>query len=199
MNADTDRSTPLRRDAARNRDRLVRGAHEVFARDGIDASLADVAQAAGVGVATLYRRFPTKQSLIDAVVYDLLVAIIALAEDAATQPGGRGLETFLPTYAAHLADHRACLSELWISDHELVNIAWQRITALLTDAHVHAAVRDDLTKHDLLILLWSIRAVVEGTAGISPEAWQLPLKLLVDGIQTRPSAAPDNRMSADCR
>jgi len=59
--------TPLRRDAERNRERILGAARSVFAAEGIEASMASVARAAGVGIATLFRRFPTRDDLINAV------------------------------------------------------------------------------------------------------------------------------------
>jgi AcrR family transcriptional regulator len=60
---------PLRQDAARNRNRLLAAAAEVFDAQGLDARVTDIARVAGVGIGTLYRRFPTKEVLIDALVY----------------------------------------------------------------------------------------------------------------------------------
>src|ERR1700729_1019197 len=96
---------PLRRDAAENRDRLLAAASRVFAEQGLDAGVADIAREAGVGMGTLYRRFPTKDALIDALVEDLLEAIIDLASEASEQPGGHGLEQFLWQSSAYQAAH----------------------------------------------------------------------------------------------
>ena len=73
---------PLRRDAERNRDRIVEAAHKAFADDGIDVSVEEIARRAGVGIATLYRRFPTKDDLIDAVLEDAFAEIGGAADDA---------------------------------------------------------------------------------------------------------------------
>src|ERR1700712_3398065 len=86
---------PLRRDAAENRARILLAAGRVFDARGLDAGVEEIAREAGVGMGTLYRRFPTKDALIEALVRDLLEAIIAIADDAAAQPDGEGLEHFL--------------------------------------------------------------------------------------------------------
>src|SRR5271156_373221 len=86
---------PLRQDAARNRDRLLAAAAEVFDAQGLDASVTDIARVAGVGIGTLYRRFPTKEALIDALVHDVLDATIQMARDASVAADGTGLEQFL--------------------------------------------------------------------------------------------------------
>src|SRR5277367_1632927 len=92
---------PLRSDAAKNRERLLAAAGKVFAEKGLEASVADVARTAGVGMGTLYRRFPTKDSLIAALVIEVLEATIQMAEQAAERPQGLGLEQFLQASCAY--------------------------------------------------------------------------------------------------
>ena len=76
----------LRADAQRNRERIVAAAIEVFAERGLDASTAEIAHRAGVGEATLFRRFPTKDALIMAIVETQLDEAIAIADDCLTDP-----------------------------------------------------------------------------------------------------------------
>src|SRR3954447_26824358 len=76
---------PLRADAARNRERLLAAADEVFAAKGLSVGLDEIARHAGVGVATAYRRFPDKTELIDALFEERVGRIVALAEDALAQ------------------------------------------------------------------------------------------------------------------
>src|SRR5215207_11651643 len=73
---------PLRADAERNRARILAAAAEVFAERGLDVSLDDIAAHAGVGVGTVYRRFPDKEALIDALCEDKIDRAVALADDA---------------------------------------------------------------------------------------------------------------------
>src|ERR1043166_6338645 len=82
MSAVTSDSRPLRVDAARNRERILAAASEVFADRGLDVSLDDIARHAGVGVGTVYRRFPTKEALIEALFDSHLAQLEALAENA---------------------------------------------------------------------------------------------------------------------
>jgi AcrR family transcriptional regulator len=77
---------PLRRDAARNRQRILRAAAEVFTEHGLQASLDDVARHAGVGVGTVYRRFPDKEALAEALFEERLAALVGLAEQALAEP-----------------------------------------------------------------------------------------------------------------
>ena len=72
--SDAPSAQPLRSDAERNRERIIAAARTVFARDGLNASMASVAREAGVGIATMFRRFPTKEELVDAVFSDRMQA-----------------------------------------------------------------------------------------------------------------------------
>ncbi len=178
---------PMRSDALKNRERLLVAAGQVFEEKGLEASVADVARVAGVGMGTLYRRFPSKEALIEALVTEVLEATIAMAEDAATLPDGTGLEHFLRASSAYQAEHLGCLPKLWSSDHSLVSTARALIAGLLADAQAHGLVRHDLKSTDVSLVLWSIRGVLETTGSNAPEAWKRHLDLLVAGM--RPSEA----------
>jgi AcrR family transcriptional regulator len=180
----------LRRDAAQNRQHLLDAAVHVFAHDGLEASVEEIARVAGVGIGTLYRRFPTKDALIAELVQDMLDTLSGLATDAIQQPDGRGLEHYLEASCAFQAEHRGCLPRLWNADTanaSLVQI--RRMTAdLLEDAKHHGRVRQDLSATDVTVVMWSIRGVIETTGDIAPNAWRRHLDLLIDGM--RPAATP---------
>jgi AcrR family transcriptional regulator len=87
---------PLRRDAERNRLRILETAQQVFADRGLDVSLDEIAQHADVGVGTVYRRFPTKEALVDAVFEHRLEQLVAIGREAlADTDAWRGLVAFL--------------------------------------------------------------------------------------------------------
>ncbi|HEX3781219.1 MAG TPA: helix-turn-helix domain-containing protein [Pseudonocardiaceae bacterium] len=87
---------PLRRDAELNRRKLIASAHEVFRERGLSATLDDVAQHAGVGVGTAYRRFANKDELLDALFEDMADAVERIATEAAADPDAwHGLRTSL--------------------------------------------------------------------------------------------------------
>jgi AcrR family transcriptional regulator len=175
----------MRSDAAKNRARLLVAAGQVFEAKGLEASVADVARAAGVGMGTLYRRFPSKDALIEALVSEVLEATIAMAEEAATRPDGTGLEHFLQTASAYQAAHLGCLPKLWSTDHHLVQTARDLIADLLADAQAHGRVRLDLQSTDISLVMWSMRGVLETTGPNASEAWKRHLDLLIAGM--RPS------------
>src|ERR1700685_427020 len=93
----TEASRPrqLRRDAAEHREPLLDAATQVFASQGLNASVEEIARVAGVGMGTLYRRFPTKEALIEELVRQQLVDVIDAGDTAKRLPDGVGLEAFL--------------------------------------------------------------------------------------------------------
>jgi AcrR family transcriptional regulator len=180
----------LRRDAAANRELLLDAASRVFASQGLDAGVEEIARAAGLGIGTLYRRFPTKEALIAELVRDMLERMSALATEATNAPDGRGLEQFLEASSAYQASHRGCLPRLWNApptNESLLEVR-QTIAALLTEAKRYGRVREDITNTDLTMVMWSIRGVIETTRGAAPDAWRRQLSILVAGL--RPSPEP---------
>lgn len=176
----------LRRDAAENRDRLLAAAADCFDAQGMDVSVTEIAREAGVGMGTLYRRFPTKAALIEALVQEQLAATIAMARAAGEHEGGVGLERFLEASGAHQAEHPGLLARLWTTDHDMVRTARRLIAGLLADAQEHGRIRRDLTNTDLTVAFFGIRGVVEATRAEAPDAWRRHLELLIAGM--RPGA-----------
>jgi AcrR family transcriptional regulator len=183
--AELSHEQPLRRDAAENRQLLLDAAAQVFAAHGLDASVEEIARVAGVGIGTLYRRFPTKEALVAALVQDVLGTMSQLAEAATEQADGTGLERFLETSSAYQAEHSGCLPRLWNTDadNESIHQVRRTIAALLDDAKLHGRVRAELTSTDLTMIMWSIRGVIETTRGIAPDAWRRLLDVLLAGMR----------------
>lgn len=173
----------LRRDAAENRDRLLAAAAECFDAQGMDVSVTEIAREAGVGMGTLYRRFPTKAALIEALVHDQLEATITQAREAAEHPDGLGLERFLEASSAYQAEHPGLLARLWTTDHEMVRTARRLIAALLADAQEHGRIRRDLTNTDLTVAFFGIRGVLEATRAEAPDAWRRHVEILIAGLR----------------
>src|SRR6202167_4568457 len=126
---------PLRRDAEQNRQRLLDAAADVFAEHGLEASVEEIARAAGVGMGTLYRRFPTKDALIEELVHELLADVVRDARTALERRDGSGLEAFLHAASAHQASQRGCLARLWGASiaPDLMREVRDLIAALLVD------------------------------------------------------------------
>ena len=170
-------------------------AGQVFEEKGLEASVADVARAAGVGMGTLYRRFPSKEALIDALVTDVLEETIVMAEEALGRPDGTGLEHFLDASCSYQAEHLGCLPKLWNTDHHLIATARDLLARLLADAQDHGRVRADLTSTDISLVLWSIRGVLETTRSNAPDAWRRHLDLVIAGMRPTDEALPHRPLS----
>jgi AcrR family transcriptional regulator len=187
---------PLRKDAAQHRQQLLDAAVQVFNEQGLDASVTEIARVAGVGIGTLYRRFPTKEALVDALVHEILTTTIQMARDALTVPDGTGLERFLETSSAYQAEHAGYLRRLWNTDHEMVKTARHLIARLLVDAKKHDLIRHDLTSTDLSIAMFSLLGVLEATLPVAPNAWRRHLDLLIAGMRPASSVLPHRAMSS---
>ena len=111
----TDVERPLRRDAQRNRQRILAAARREFAERGLDVSMDDIARAAGVGVGTVYRRFPDKEQLIDALFEDRMAEMVELVERClAIEDPWDGFVTFLAEMCGRQSADRG-LKELLLS------------------------------------------------------------------------------------
>jgi len=186
---------PLRKDAAQHREQLLAAAVQVFNDQGLDASVTEIARVAGVGIGTLYRRFPTKEALVDALIHEILGTTIEMAHDALRSPDGTGLERFLEASSAYQAEHAGYLRRLWNTDHEMVKTVRQLIARLLVDAKKHDLIRHDLTNTDLSLAMFSLLGVLEATLPVAPDAWRRHLDLLIAGMRPAASDLPHRALS----
>ena len=186
----TDR--PLRRDAERNRQRILEAAREAFAEEGLAVTLDEIARRAGVGVGTIYRRFPDKEQLIDALFEERIGEVIALAEAALDNPDAwEGLVGFLEGAAALHACDRG-LKEVTLSGvHGLERVGRARqlmfplVTQLVGRAQEQGSLRADVEPTDLPIVLLMLGSLSECTREVDPEVWRRYLGILTDGLRTR--------------
>jgi AcrR family transcriptional regulator len=187
---------PLRADAARNRERLLRAAEELFAAHGLDVTLDDVARRAGLGVGTVYRRFPTKEHLIEALFEDKITALAERAEAAAREPDPwAALVRFLADVCTRQAADRGLREVALGTRHTPPPIAVARdrlvpaLTELFTRAKRSGQLRDDVHPTDIPALLVMIGAVTDFAHGTRPALWQRYLNLLIDGLAARREVA----------
>jgi AcrR family transcriptional regulator len=181
----------LRVDAERNRGRIVEAAQAAFAERGLDVPLEDVAERAGVGIATLYRRFPTREDLIAACFERRLADYARAAEEALEAPDGwlgfrayvericemqaadRGLKDVLTrTYpnARALEAHRARGFALFLQ--------------LIERAKAEGRLRSDFVPEDHVLLLMGNAGVVQGAGDVAPDAWRRYVGLILDGLRS---------------
>lgn len=191
---------PMRADARRNYERLLTVARTAFAEHGIGASLDDIARRAGVGNATLYRHFPTRQALLEAVHREQIEALCTQADELLAAPSpGEALTTWLRSVVAHGSTSRGLLAALTVTlQNEGSDVSWCReamfaaATALLDRAQRSHAVRPDTDVSQLLKLVNAIAFVTEHEVDAGRQAEQL-LSLLMDGLRSRESAATRDR------
>ncbi|MER5545921.1 TetR family transcriptional regulator [Streptomyces sp. NPDC002589] len=191
-----DRPPAGRRDALRNRRLLTDKAREVFAEQGLDAPLDEIARRAGVGNATLYRHFPTRAALVDEVFRDAFADTTAAGERARTaEDAWTGLTEYLRTVFAGLAADRGT-NDLMTTNLEGVTSLEaihahnrETIDGLLRRGQEQGSIRPDLTTEDLLFTLAALGRAVPALTTVAPDAWLRPLALLLDGLRAR-SATP---------
>ncbi|WP_329471578.1 TetR/AcrR family transcriptional regulator [Streptomyces sp. NBC_01723] len=187
-----------RRDARRNRELLLEAAHEVFTEQGLDAPLDVIARRAGVGNATLYRHFPTRAALVDAVFRNSLTGTMEAGERARRAPDAwAGLTGYLAVVFAALAADRGSNDLMTthlrgVDSLEAVHEHNRRtVDALLVRCRDEGAVRADVTTEDVLFGLAALgRAVPALTAATTPDAWRRPLALFLAGLRAAPAAPP---------
>jgi AcrR family transcriptional regulator len=183
----------LRADARRNLDRIVAAAREVFAELGAQATVADVAARAGVGTATIFRRFPTKDELLLAVVEERLREIVELVRLAARSDPGKGFRRLMTVgVEAHIGDRGFCEAAASpLFNEPPIRALAAELTAsieeVLRRAQEAGEVRADVTAHDLSVLVTAV-----GQAGLRLEpaaggVWRRYLDIVLDGL--RPEGA----------
>jgi AcrR family transcriptional regulator len=185
----------MRQDAVQNRERVLTAAEEVFGAHGVDAPMNEVADAARVGVGTVYRHFPNKQALIDEIIGARRRQLVALADAADSQPGGMAFEWLLVQVGHLQSEQSGCLERLW--DHSEAELASlddfrRRLAMLLTDAQQAGRIRTDATPTDVSMIFWSVREVVRVTRSVAPNAWRRHLDLQLAGLRPAGDAAPLN-------
>ena len=185
-----------RADAARNRERLLEVAAEAFAEEGVDASLEKIARTAGVGVGTLYRHFPTRDALVEAVFRRNVEAVVADADELlATKPAGEALAEWMQRFVAYVAAKRglathlksvlAADSELFTHSHAQLSAAIER---LVTAAARSGDIRSDADPTDVLRALSGV-CLMSDAAGWEEQARRIS-GLLMDGLRYGAASAP---------
>ena len=172
-------------DAGAKRERLLVAATAVFARDGLDAPMSVVADAAGAGVASVYRLFESKRELLAALVVRRMDEIAAAAQEAYEQPGNRweALTGMVRTLvSAQRADYLIGDARAAVATHPDVIDAVTRASAaqerLLAAARAEGRLRADATTLDLRLLFAATRAARR----VEPDQWPRMLELMIDSL-----------------
>ena len=181
---------PLRRDAERNRERILEAARVVFAERGLSGSHDDIAREAGVGVGTVYRRFPDKELLIDALFEDRIAEMAEAARAAAEgEDPWDSLVGWLVRMQELQSEDRG-LKELVLSGARGAERAAAAravlipiVAGIVERAKDAGALRGDIDVADLPLLQMAIGAIAESSRDVSPDVWRRMMSVLIDGLR----------------
>lgn len=198
---------PLRRDAERNRRLILEAARVVFAQHGLDASLDEVAREAGLGVGTVYRRFPNRDALIDALLDDMVASIEVIVQESVALPRAwDGLAHFMTAMLESQGRDKALRDMMFSRQQHLDDYGKQKddvirdlveasMVDLIERAQQDGDLRPDVALSDIGVLLIAGVGVVDFTASADPDVWRRHLSVVLDGLRARPGEntplAPD--------
>jgi AcrR family transcriptional regulator len=176
---DGDCKQALRTDAERNRSRVLAAAHEVFADQGLEAPMTEVARRAGVGIATLYRRFPTREDLITAAFADKMTAYANAIDTALADPDPwHGFCVYIERVCAMQAADRGFTHVLTLTFPAAKAFEAERDRAyygfieLITRAKDAGRLRPDFSPEDLILVLMANAGVISATGDAAPNTWR---------------------------
>jgi AcrR family transcriptional regulator len=181
---------PLRADAAGNRARIIAAAQRVFGAEGVAAPLTRVAQVAGVGIATLYRRFPDRESLIAAAFDDVLERYARNAEAALDQPDPWEGFTTLVLGVGQLAAENLGFAHLVQAAAPMrrgrpdsVPPSFETVHAVVERARLAGVLREGFSVDDLPVLSFALAGIIETTRDDAPDTWRRHALIYLDGCR----------------
>jgi AcrR family transcriptional regulator len=182
----------LRSDAADNRRRILETAATVFAERGVGVDVREIARVAQVGMGTLYRHFPTKEQLVEAVLHDVRERWLAQSTELLADDSGHGLERFMRDTLLAFATHRGLLESFTrdfgplIAEGVTSPEVHALVSGLIRRAVTRGLLRPDVTSDDIGHLLIGVGRTIELTEQASPGTWRRSLAIILDGL--RPQA-----------
>jgi AcrR family transcriptional regulator len=196
---------PLRRDARESRGKLIAAAQAEFAAHGVDASLEKIARDAGVAIGTLYRHFPARLDLLMAALRPRLGEFVHGADKAlemddpweafvayldnlfVVQAGDRGFNDFLSRRFPGNPE-----------TEQIHDVMCQQIDDVLARAQEAGRARPDITRADIINLIWSNGRIIDATSAKAPTAWRRQLYLMLDAYRAeRAHSIPEPPMTDD--
>lgn len=188
---------PMRADARRNYERVLAEARSAFAEHGTDASLEDVARRAGVGIGTLYRHFPNRHALMNAVFQEALADLLDRSRElAGSDRPCHALVAWLRALITHAGEYRGLARALMSASHDASSALTQCSSGLrtagellLVRAQVSGAVRADTSIDDLMQLTNAIALAAEQTPD-DPELADRLLTLTLSGLKNLRETGP---------
>lgn len=193
VEADGHGERALRLDAARNQERILLAAAQAFEQLGPAASLEEIARRAGVGVATVYRRFGSRDQLVRAVVAHVFATEIEPTSTATTDDPWHDLVATLETTIAAAVAHRGLLAlahETGGMDVDTADRFLAHLERLLDRARRAGLVRPELEPRDVAVAVIMVLSTVRRGDGPRADDWRRYLALLLDGMRPAPAALP---------
>ena len=188
--------TGLRVDAERNRQRIVAAARNAFAELGLDVSMEEIARRAGVGIGTLYRRYPTRPDLVAAAFEAKMAAYADAARDALTDPDPwRGFCDYVERICAMQADDRGFTNVLTMTFPTAKRFeadrdrAFADFVTLVDRAKAAGKLRTDFVAEDMPMFLMANAGVLTATTDAAPETWRRLVGYLLQACAA-PAAQP---------
>jgi AcrR family transcriptional regulator len=197
MSATTEQPPQLRADARRNRARILEAARAAFSEQGFETHVAAIAERAGVGVATLYRHYPTKEALLEALILDRLESLSdELAATRAEEPDAwSAFERFF-LFAARLQVRDRSLMQFIAGAGTSASLLetrraelYEQARRLVEDAQREGSMRADVEPGDLPLLLGGIVQVLSGLTTRADELGARCATIVLDGLRA-PGSAP---------
>jgi AcrR family transcriptional regulator len=194
---DGPRTRPLRADARRNRDRVLEAARSAFGAEGSDVSLDEIARRAGVGAGTVYRHFPTKEALFEAVVIDRIGELVDEARALSDDPDpGRAFSSFVELLAREGALKRDLVEalahdgiRLKLGEAPIVRALIDVLAELLRRAQRSGAVRRDIGVNDVMALLTAAAYAICHSRADDEQSRRL-LWIMYDGLRADRTVEP---------
>ena len=173
---------------------LVTAARELFATRGVEVSTREIASTAGVGIGTLYRHFPSREDLVDAVLADAFDELVTIAEEALADTDPLlGFRCFLERALVLHARNRGLKDVVETQTHGRARAAAMRarirqlVAKLVARAQEHGSLRADFAPQDVALIFWACDRAIELGGAVAPEIWRRQLGFLLDGL--KPDAA----------
>jgi AcrR family transcriptional regulator len=185
----------LRRDAAENQARILEAARVVFAQRGVDVALAEVASQAGVGLATLSRRFDRFQ-LVEAVILDAVTEHLQFLQTALELPPWEALISYLEALCERQLADRNVTRSITLELPKSAEIARIRAAIqknqlrLIRRAQRSGELRNDVVPQDLVLILEAISGVIVSTKDVAPYAWKRVFTLMTDSLRAAAVTTP---------
>jgi AcrR family transcriptional regulator len=179
----------MRADARRNREKVLRAARKCLADDGHDAQMEDIARRAKVGIGTVYRHFPTKDALVEALAAERFKGLTEKAREALSNPDPwDGFSEFMYYSASVQANDRA-LSEIMGARPEVMREAaedsglFEPVSELVAKAQKAGSLRPDVVPDDVPLLICGLARAPRGGSKGPESNWERYLGIVLDGLR----------------